>query len=152
VNDYIDFFLKAGQLPSIAEKGAKVEREIKLRKSRIDFHMGNTYVEVKTPLTTLPLGKSARHVKMAKFNSFDRLIRHFSDLSNAMSLGSRAIVLLCYLYNAEPFRPPPPEVSNSEIWRSAKVAMERGVEHWQVNMMIDRDGVKLLDYFKLRLL
>ena len=134
-------------LPKIVKKG-KVEREKKLGNSRIDFVVGNTYIEVKTPLISLPSGSpDIKHRPHSNFNSFDRLIKQFHDLST----GKRGVILLCFIYNANPFNPPAPDKRNRKIMQAAKSATRKGVEHWQINLRIDKKGVKLIRYFKLKL-
>jgi sugar fermentation stimulation protein A len=145
VNRYVEFFLRTGQLRRMAF--GKVQREVRLGRSRIDFLVGDTFVEVKTPLTTLPSG-SAERVAHARFNSFDRLIRHMQELAGTLHEGRRAVIALCYLYDAPPFRPPERDRYNARILREAARAAKRGVERWQVNMGLDRDGVVILRYFR----
>jgi len=145
-NRYIEFFLKSNQFKKMVKK-AEVNREVKLGKSRIDFKVGNTYIEVKTPLINLPSSKYVEQKKESKFNSFDRLIKHFNELSKI----DKAILLLCYIYNAEPFTPPKQSKDNIRIMKTAKNASKKGVEHWQANLKINKKGVELLDYFKLNL-
>ena len=121
---------------------------MRLGGSRIDFLVGKTYVEVKTPLMTIPAPKSVRRVKHGRFDSFDRMIRHMTELRRSLSLGRRAVIAMCYLYDAKPFRPPPPDWTNSRILEAARSAEESGVETWQVNMRVDRNGVAVIRYFK----
>jgi sugar fermentation stimulation protein A len=147
-NRYFEFFLKNGALGRLAR--GEVQREVKLGSSRIDFKVGNAYVEVKTPLITLPAGEEAVRVKRGKFDSFDRLIRHMGELQKSLAGGMRAKIVLCYLYDAKPFSPPPPDGTNSRILAAARAAEEAGVERWQVNLKVDRDGVSLIRYFRSR--
>jgi sugar fermentation stimulation protein A len=147
-NRYFEFFLRTGSLSRLAR--GKVQREVKLGKSRIDFLVGNSYVEVKTPLITLPASKTVARVKRSRFDSFDRLIRHMGELTESLAKGSKAKIVLCYLYDANPFRPPPPDASNSRILDAAQAAEEAGVERWQVNLKIDKYGVSLIKYFRSR--
>jgi len=146
VNGYIEFFIKNGQLPNIARGVPK--REVRLGGSRIDFRVGGTYVEVKTPLITLPAPKSVERVRHGRFDSFDRMIRHMTELRESRLLGRRAVMAMCYLYDAKPFRPPPPDRTNSRIFEAARLAEESGVETWQVNMRVDRKDVRVIRYFR----
>jgi sugar fermentation stimulation protein A len=145
-NAYVNFFLVTGQLKEMV--AGEVRREVKLGHSRIDFKVGDTFLEVKTPLIMLPPADRSR-VKHAKFDSFDRLIRHFGELSSYLSSGGRAIVALCYLYDAPPFVRPARDRSNSRIVDAAEEAAARGVENWQINMHIDPSGVSLIRCFRL---
>ncbi len=46
-NRYFEFFLRNGALARLAR--GDVKREVKLGRSRIDFLVGDSYIEVKTP-------------------------------------------------------------------------------------------------------
>jgi len=145
-NDYVAFFLEEGMLPKLVKKG-KIEREKMLGHSRIDFFVVDTYIEVKMPLIDLPSGNLPYIKQSSRFDSFDRLIKHFRDLSSK----NEGILLLCYMYDAKPFRPPSPDKSNKSIIRAARTATKKGVKHWQINLRIDKKGVYLIRYFKLKL-
>ena len=145
-NRYFEFFLRLGLLKRLAD--GPVQREVRLGKSRIDFLVGNAYVEVKTPLTTLPAPAAAARVRMGRFDSFDRLIRHMGELKASLATGMRAKIVLCYLYDAKPFTPPPPSRINSRILSVARGAERAGVERWQVNLRITKAGISLTRYFR----
>jgi len=141
-NAYIEFFLKENLLSKMI-KVQELKREVKLNTSRIDFFINNNcFLEVKTLLINLPFGNKKG---VSKFNSLERLGRHFQEISLQIKNGQRAIVLLCYLYNAKPFEVP--KEANSEILNLVKKATQRGLEHWQINLKIDKKGVSLIDYF-----
>jgi sugar fermentation stimulation protein A len=147
-NRYLEFFLSKGVLSKMAK--GPLKREVPLGKSRIDFLVGDAYVEVKTPLITLPAGKGVRTVKRSRFDSFERLIRHMGELRRSLIAGKRAVIALCYFYDAKPFRPPPRDKTNSKILDAARSSQNAGVERWQVNLRIDREGVSLIRYFRSR--
>ncbi len=153
-NEYVAFFIRNNMLARMAGKG-RMEREKTLGRSRIDFVIhgpkADTYIEAKTPLIWLPASKSVRTTTHPRFDSFDRLIKHFGDLARSVRKGSRAIVLLCYLYDAPAFRPPPPDSGSSRIQRAARLAERSGVGNWQLNLRIDKKGVSLIRYFRLKL-
>ncbi|MGV8176310.1 MAG: DNA/RNA nuclease SfsA [Candidatus Bilamarchaeaceae archaeon] len=149
-NDYVYALLKEGKLPGIT-KSREIRREVSVGKSRIDFVAGKDLIEVKTPLISLPGGKGIAHRKKSRFNSFGRLIRHFSELGKSMGKGRRAALLMCYLYDAEPFVPPETDNDNARIKDAARKASGKGVENWQINFRIDRKGVELVRYFRLEL-
>ena len=147
-NRYFEFFLRRGSLFHLAS--GRVRREVVLGSSRIDFLVGDAYVEVKTPLITLPAGDVAVRKRSSRFDSFDTLIRHMDDLRRSLADGRRAKIVLCYLYDAEPFSPPPPNDSNSRILAAARSAEDAGVERWQVNLRVTKEGVSLIRYFRSR--
>ena len=146
VNRYFEFFLRSGALTRLAR--GPVQREVRLGRSRIDFLVGSAYIEVKTPLIMLPAGVEVPRVRRSRFDSFDRLIRHFGELRASLASGKKAKIVLCFLYDAEPFRPPPPDGSNARILAAARAAELAGVERWQVNLKIDRKGISLIRYFQ----
>jgi len=150
-NDYVYFFLKHGRMPRLVKKGVPVEREKQVGDSRLDFVAGTTFIEVKTPLISLPSRKGLAHLKPSKFTSFERLIRHFTELAKHAKKGARAIVLLCYLYDAKPFVSPKPDCSSVKIQNAVRKATAKGVENWQVNLKIDRNGIRMISYFRLDL-
>jgi len=147
-NRYFEFFLRSGALARLAM--GKVQREVKLGKSRIDFLVGNAYIEVKTPLITLPASSAVARVRRSRFDSFDRLIRHMGELKDSLATGKKAKIVLCYLYDAEPFVPPAPDRTNSRILSAARAAEKAGVERWQVNLRVTEAGVSLIRYFMSR--
>ncbi|HEV2226714.1 MAG TPA: DNA/RNA nuclease SfsA [Nitrososphaerales archaeon] len=145
-NRYFEFFLRNGALARLAR--GEVQREVKLGKSRIDFLIGNDYVEVKTPLIMLPASTEIARVKRSRFDSFDRLIRHMGELQMSLSGGMGAKIVLCFLYDAKPFRPPAPDGTNTRILAAARAAEKAGVERWQVNLKVEPSGVSLIRYFR----
>jgi sugar fermentation stimulation protein A len=145
-NRYIEFFLRNGALARLAS--GDVHREVKLGDSRIDFLVGSAYIEVKTPLVTLPAGPGVERVKRSRFDSFDRLIKHMGDLRNSLASGKRAKIVLCFLYDARPFHPPPPSNANSRILAASRAAEAAGVERWQVNLRVSKEGISLIRYFQ----
>jgi len=147
-NRYFEFFLRSGALSSMAD--GELRREVRLGKSRIDFQVGNAFIEVKTPLITLPAGGEVKRVTRSRFDSFDRLIKHMGELRKSLASGKKAIIVLCYLYDAKPFTPPARDGTNAKILAAAEAAERAGVERWQVNLSIDKNGVSLIRYFKSR--
>lgn len=147
-NRYFEFFLKNGYLSKLAK--GDVRREVRLGKSRIDFQVGNAFIEVKTPLIMLPAGVDVPRVRRSRFDSFDRLIRHMGELRRSLRKGAKAKIVLCFLYDARPFMPPKPDKTNRRILAAAKAAEVAGVERWQANFSIDESGVSLIRYFRSR--
>jgi sugar fermentation stimulation protein A len=152
INKYVEFFLKSNQLNKII-KFKELKREVRIGKSRIDFALDNNLFEVKMPLIALPkkinLEKKEKQIK--NLTSFDRLIKHFNELSKSLKNNSRAIILNCYEYDAQPFNPPKPDKKSIKIQEAARSAIKKGVEMWQANFKIDEKGIKIIKYFKLNL-
>ncbi len=152
-NDYVAFFLREGALGEMLPAIETIGREVKLADSRIDFLVnGRDYVEVKMPLNDLPCeghpnykGRDPRPI------SYERIVKHFTDVGNSISDGSRAIFLLCYVFDASPFTVPLPRLQEQLIVNAARKAVDKGLENWQINFAIDAEGVTLLRYFPLKL-
>jgi len=147
VNKYIEFFLNNNMLKKMIS--GEVKREVSLGNSRIDFKVGENYLEIKMPLIFIDTPSNIETSEGSKFNSFDRLIKHFEDLGKSLKTHERAVVALTYEFDAKPFHPPKKDNSNSRIMNAVKKAKKRGVENWQINLKIDKNGVYLLDYFRL---
>lgn len=152
-NDYVEFFLRSGQMSGLFDSITSLKREVPLANSRVDFLVnGRDYLEVKTPLKDIPCeGHPCYKKSRAKFLAFDRVIKHFCDVSNSVEEGSRAIFLMCYMYDGPPFEVPAPEVREQRIVDAAKKATMKGLENWQADLKIDAEGVSLISYFKLDL-
>ncbi|MFC1623504.1 DNA/RNA nuclease SfsA [Patescibacteria group bacterium] len=154
MNRYVEYFLKNDQFKKMISGGEETKRERKLGDSRIDFQIGKNFVEVKMLLINFPsrFDEMKQEKPQSKFDSFDRLIKHFNDLGKeTKKRKSRAIILTCYQYDAEPFKRPPLDKSNSKIIQAARQSTQNGVESWQANFKITSLGIELKKYFKLRL-
>lgn len=152
-NRYVEHYLRQGAMPIIARRGAEVRRERKVGKSRIDFSVdGSKFVEVKTMLIHIPCEGHPDYVEPGgEFHGMDRMIRHFRDLGTSVTKGGKAVLLMCFLYDAAPFKPPAPTKNTGAIHRAARKAHGQGMEYWQANFKVDEQGVKLQKYFPLSL-
>lgn len=152
-NAYVEFFLKNNQLSKIIPEVKELKREVSLGDSRIDFFINNRdYLEVKTPLKDIDCSQHSKCInKRTPFTSFERLIKHFGDISKNLKDGKRAILLMCYIFNAPEFKVPPVNKQEERIVSAAKKARAKGLENWQINLKIDKEGVELIDYFRLNL-
>lgn len=138
-----------------------------------------SYLEVKTPLIHLPTeGHPNAEKDDKKFTSFHRLVKHFGDLADTLpaqkkptssskttskkrkkpsederlpepAAKDRSILLLTFHYEAPEFRRPPPTSGIKAITEAADAAAKRGVEFYQVNLKMDREGVELVKCWKL---
>jgi sugar fermentation stimulation protein A len=150
-NRYLEHFIQTDQLSEMVGRGGEVRREVRLGESRIDFAIGETYIEVKTPLLEMPISKNVPHRKFARMYSFGRLIRHFHELATITGKGGRAILLLCYLYDAEPSALRPWK-STTKMWRK-RPRSQKG-QGWRTGRSTSGWGlgvVSLIRYFRLRL-
>jgi sugar fermentation stimulation protein A len=152
-NDFVSFLIGSGQMERMLGKVRTVRREVKVGDSRIDFLINeDILLEVKTPLHMLRPEGYPNHTSTDGFTSFERTMRHFTEISGHISEGKRGVVLLCFIFDAIRFRAPNANGRLSEEMQQAvRNANIKGVENWQVNLRLDRNGVGLLDYFKLDL-
>lgn len=152
-NAIVEYFIKTGKLNRLFGENIKntaLRREVRLGNSRIDFLVNKTYLEIKTPLNIMPISRLSPK-KEVLFNSFERIIKHFDDLAKSLTGPSRAVLAMCYFYNAPIFKPPVTDKYNLKIKKAARRAEDRGVENWQINFKINKHGVSLVSYFKLKL-
>jgi len=138
-------------MPRLFGPVTSLKREVRLGDSRLDFLVNDKdYLEVKMPLRDIPCeGHPSYKRCTSKFMGYERLVKHFCDISGSIKKDSRAVILLCYMYGAPPFKVP--EAREQAIIEAARKATARGLEHWQVNLKLEEEGVSLARYFKPKL-
>ncbi|MCQ4125244.1 DNA/RNA nuclease SfsA [Rhodococcus erythropolis] len=144
-NRYVEAALTADLVPEMITAGA-VRREQTLGASRLDFLVDDdTYIEVKTPLQDLQIdvGPHIQTRKAAPFDSTDRFVKHFTELGASLGIHQRALLAVCFLYDNPGFVVHP-SVRHDAVAAQVAVAVEQGVEIWQINFELDRSGVKVL--------
>ena len=87
-------------------EGNKVRREQFLGISKLDFLVGNTYLEVKTPLQHLQIDipDYVKTKKVTPFSSTGRMTKHIKELAGSLAKHQRAILLTCFIYDNPGFR------------------------------------------------
>ncbi len=150
-NRYVEHYLKNGGFADMVEANSKVRREIFLGESKLDFLVGDTYLEVKTPLQQLQLDipDYIKTKKLTPFSSTDRFVRHITELANSLQSHQRAILLTCFIYDNPHFEVIHRSVNFEEVEKAVNESKDKGVEIWQVNFQITPQGVCLKKYFKL---
>lgn len=151
-NRYIEYFLKKNMMKDMIDtKNKEVLREQKLGISRIDFLVGDTYLEVKTPLhfIDLPIPEHVNLKQHSQLTSTDRMVKHIKDLAGSLKTHQRAIELNVFIYDAPHFRIKPEHRSKDfdKVGLTVQWALKKGLELWQVNLEITKDGVYLQKYF-----
>jgi sugar fermentation stimulation protein A len=151
VNRYVEYFFKNGFLEKIASHGHRILREQKVGNAKLDFRIDHTYIEVKTPLKFLMLANQQDRPCGDRecLTSYDRLVRHMTELVERLRENENAILLTCFVYDAPIFQVPTPTQKNKIIRDVVQRAARSGVKMWQVNMHINLYGVKLLKYFEI---
>lgn len=150
-NRYVEHFLQNGALTEITGGCTDIHREQFLGVSKLDFRVGDTYIEVKTPLQHLQIDIPS-YVKMKKttpFNSTERFVKHITTLKDSLQAHERAILLTCFIYDNPGFQ----VIEKSTNYETVKKAMDNciaaGVEQWQVNFEITSTALYLKKYYKL---
>jgi sugar fermentation stimulation protein A len=166
VNSFIKYFLQNGKLGGMvgAADSNNVRSEVSIGRSRLDFVVGNHALEIKMPLAWLTTPDRIKILNPTKSKpDHNRLIKHFGDLSNTLTLVSsdgssssigdrvnqKALIALVYMYDAAPFVRPSRSGGNNAVLDAATAAAAAGVESWQINLKIDPTGVELQKYFRL---
>ncbi len=150
-NRYVEHFLKNGSFSGMVGEPAEVLREQKLGISKMDFLVGNIYLEVKTPLVSLQveLGDHLKKKKVGKFNSTDRFVKHLNELANSLAEHQRAILLVCFIYDNPGFKVIVKSTNSEYVREQVESCTTKGVESWQVNFEITPERVRLSKYFKI---
>ena len=150
-NRYVEHALRTGQFANMVRDAQTVKREQFLGHSKLDFLVGNTYIEVKTPLVEInvPMGEHIVKKKGMEFHSFERFVRHMQELAESLNGGKKAILLVCFLYDNPRFSPSGRHRQSNAVRETVLSSIKRGVEVWQVNFTIDPTGVELSRYFEI---
>ena len=151
-NRYIEHFLKAGRMSRMF-RVEDLRKEVKVGDSRFDFLVnGRDLLEVKTPLEGIPCEGHAKYrPDIPPASHFERSFRQLRDSTRVISNGARSVLLICHIYDARPFKVPPPGTNNPKILDAVRDATAKGMESWQANLRIDEDGVGLRDYYKIKI-
>lgn len=151
-NRYIEYFFKIGALKKIVRNPDNLQREQTIGKSRLDFRIGNTYIEVKMPLQFLPSISSTKDLTTLRDSKIlqSRFMRHLQELKQRLNANEQARLLICFMYDAPTFIVPHNNTKQSRaIKKLVTESVKAGVTIWQVNLEITPQGVKLLNYFNI---
>ena len=151
-NRYVEHYLVNGGFADMVGTGNEVQREQFLGNSKLDFLVGNTYLEVKTPLQSLQVALPpwVKTKKVARFSSTDRFVRHITELADSLQCHQRAILLTNFIYNNPGFEVVERSTHYEEVKAAVDAAQARGVEIWQSNFRITPECVTLEKYFRIQ--
>ena len=150
-NRYVENSLIKGLLKDMVSEYDSVLREQVLGNSKIDFLVGDNYIEVKTPLLSiqLPYPEHIKTKKVGKFSSTERFIKHINELADSLSGHQRAILLVCFIYDNPGFKVEVRSTDSDFVEMEVQKCISKGVEIWQVNFSISKEGVRLLKYLDI---
>ena len=151
-NRYVEHYLVNGGYADMVGLGNEVRREQFLGSSKLDFLVGDTYLEVKTPLQSLQVvvPEWVKTKKETPFSSTDRFVRHITELANSLQSHRRAILLTNFIYDNPGFQVIDRSTHYEEIKATVDAAQEKGVEIWQSNFRLTPERVTLDKYFRIK--
>ncbi len=144
-NKLVGFFLDTHQLNEIVQDYSCIKRETKLGVSKLDFLVGNTYIEVKTALTTLEVkyGSHIRTHPVTPFSSTERFVKHINELAGSLENHERAILLTVQQYEVTNPKQRQRSTHYQEVKATIERAVKKGVESWNLTMNFTPTGVML---------
>ena len=145
-NRLVAFLLETHQLDDMVSDYDSIRREVNLGISKLDFLVGNTYLEVKTPLTTLDVkyGPHVKTKKVAPFSSTGRFQKHIRELAGSLKDHERAILLTVNQYAPTERKPHLHSTHYEEIRETMAEAVDKGIETWNIDLRFTPRGVSLL--------
>jgi sugar fermentation stimulation protein A len=150
-NRYVENALVEGLFQDMVSGYDSVLREQVLGISKLDFLVGDTYIEVKMPLLSiqLPYPKHIKTKKVGKFSSTERFIKHINELAGSLATNQRAILLVCFIYDNPGFKVEVRSTNSDFVESEVQKCISKGIEIWQVNFSISPEKVTLRKYFDI---
>lgn len=147
-NRLVEYFLNTRQLEKMVSDYTEIQREVSLGISKLDFLVGNTYLEVKTPLTTLNViyGSHIKTKPSTPFSSTDRMVKHVRELTGSLQSHERAIFLTVHQYRETEIKQHLRSTHYEEVSRTMSEAVNTGLETWNIDMEFTPQGVSLIKY------
>lgn len=147
-NKYVEHYLKQNAFPKMIDcKDKEVLHEQTIGNSRLDFKVGDTYIENKTILRLdMPIPDYIKTKKKKKPDLSDHFYKHIKELRESLKLHERAILVGTFLYdNGNNLIEDEQEAKYSDV----NEILSAGVESWQINFEINPREVKLVSYFEI---
>ncbi|MGX8834782.1 DNA/RNA nuclease SfsA [Amedibacillus sp. YH-ame6] len=147
-NKLVEHFLRQHELDKMISEFSDISREVKLGTSKLDFFAGFTYIEVKTPLTTLHV-KYGKHIKVkaiTPFSSTERFTKHINELAGSLENHKRGILLTVYQYEVTQKKKHQKSTHYEEVRYAMNVAKNKGIETWDIQFRFTPKGVTLCMY------
>lgn len=152
-NRYVEHYLANGGFSEMVGLPKNVLREKFLGVSKLDFLVGDTYLEVKTPLQHLQIDipSYVKTKKVTPFSSTDRMVKHINELTGSLQSHQRAILLTVFLYDNPGFQVIERSTNYEVVKKTVNQSVSLGVEIWQANFKITPQDVTLERYFRIEL-
>ena len=72
-----------------------------------------------------------------------------TQLGESLQERQRAILLTCFIYDNPGFKVSEPSTNYQQVQNTVRTSINKGVELWQANFKLTKDGVSLDKYFPL---
>lgn len=137
---------------SLGVSGA-LKREVKVNDSRLDFQIGQSFVEVKTLVNTWYGKRDLPTTPTASYSSVERMHKHVNQLKELLvtNQANKVIMLSAFLYDAKKFTPPTEDEHYHKFVNDFKIASDLGLEQWQMNFHITDSYAELTHLEKLQI-
>lgn len=144
-NRLVEHFFYAHELDAIVSDFDVIHREVNLGISKLDFKVGDTYLEVKTPLTTINVqyGQNIKTLPPKPFSSTDRMVKHLKELAGSLKNHEKAVFLQVFQYRVTEKKDRLRSTHYEEVSQAFREASEAGVEFWEIQMDFRPEGVTL---------
>ena len=144
-NKLVQYFLETNQLSEMIDSNEPILREVKLGKSKIDFKIGNIYIEVKTPfiLVNVKYGKKIKTKKRSSSSSTERFAKHVQELADSLEDEERAILLIVNQYRCTENKSFQKDIHFKKMKKIVKDSINKGVEFWNLELNFTPEGVSV---------
>lgn len=144
-NRLVEHFFIEHELDAIVSNYDTIQREVNLGISKLDFKVGDVYLEVKTPLTTINVkyGQNIKTLPPKPFSSTDRMVKHLKELAGSLEDHEKAVFLQVFQYRMTEKKERLRSIHYEEVAQTFKEASEAGVEFWEIQMDFRTEGVTL---------
>lgn len=144
-NRLVEHFFREHELDDIVADFDDIQREVKLGISKLDFKVGDTYLEVKMPLTTINVkyGNGIKTLPPKPFFSTDRMLKHLKELAGSLKDHEKAIFMQVFQYRVTEKKERLRSTHYEEVSQTFKEASIAGVEFWEIQMDFRPEGVTL---------
>ena len=137
--------METNQLSEMVDSTEPIIREVKLGKSKIDFKIGNIYIEVKTPfiLVNVKYGKKIKTKKRSSSSSTERFAKHVQELAESLEDEERAILLIVNQYRCTENKSFQKDIHFKKMKKIVKDSINKGVEFWNLELNFTPEGVSV---------
>ncbi len=146
-NKLVHYFLETNQLSEMIniKSSDLIAREVKLGKSKLDFKVGDIYIEVKTPLilVNVKYGKNIKTNPKSPSSSTERFAKHVKELAESLKKEERAILLIVSQYRVTENKPFHNDIHFKKMKNIIRDSIHKGIEIWNLELNFSPEGVSI---------